>query len=304
MPSIIRYPGSKAKLVAEIIASLPPAFQDAKHVREEQKRNGRQRVIYTTDYSATYCEPFFGSGAIGLKIIDSLPSRCSVWINDIDHGMYAIWKTVCEDAERLKALVGSFVPSVDEFYRLKSLDGESTGDLAVDATNKIALHRMSVSGFGPKAGGPIGGKSQDSGYTVDCRWKPASIMAAIQVATTSMFRFYESGRMRITNLHFRDMIAEATEASLFYLDPPYYVKGGQLYAHNMSPEEHAELASLLHDTPADWRLSYDDCSRVRELYSWASFRELEIRYTNAVTRTERPKNRELLISPQEVACGR
>jgi DNA adenine methylase len=227
-----------------------------------------------------------------------------VWINDIDHGMYAIWKTVCEDAERLKSLVASFVPSVDEFYRLKALDGQSSGDLAVDAANKIALHRMSVSGFGPKAGGPIGGKSQDSGYTVDCRWKPASIMAAIQVATTSMFRFYESGRMRITNMHVRDMISEADENSLIYLDPPYYVKGGQLYAHNMSPIEHAELACLLRDTPADWRLSYDDCPEVRELYSWASFAELEIRYTNAVTDKRRPKNRELLIRPQEVACGR
>jgi len=36
MPSIIRYPGSKAKLVAEIIASFPPEFHAAKHVRDEQ----------------------------------------------------------------------------------------------------------------------------------------------------------------------------------------------------------------------------------------------------------------------------
>lgn len=51
------------------------------------------------------------------------------------------------------------------------------------------------------------------------------------------------------------------------------------------------------------RLSYDDCQEIRELYSWASFQELEIRYTNAVTDKKRPKNRELLISPQDVAHG-
>ena len=299
MPSIIRYPGSKAKLVGEIIQSFPPSFHDAKHERDELKRTGYSRLLepWHTDYAATYCEPFFGSGAIGLKIIESLPSRCSVWINDIDHGMYAIWKTICEDADRLKSLVAAFVPSVDAFYKLKAEDGRSTGDLAVDALNKIALHRMSMSGFGAKSGGPIGGRSQNRRYTVDCRWTPASIIAAIQLAKQSMFRFRETGRMRITNIHVRDMLAEVGESSLVYLDPPYYVKGGQLYAHNMSHEEHVELATLLRETPADWRLSYDDCPEVRELYSWAQFRELEIRYTNAVTDKKRPKNCELLISP-------
>ena len=65
----------------------------------------------------------------------------------------------------------------------------------------------------------------------------------------------------------------------------------------MSPAEHAELARLLRDTVADWRLSYDDCQEIRDLYSWADFKELEIRDTNAVTDKQRPKNRELLISP-------
>lgn len=297
MPSIIRYPGSKAKLVAEIVATFPPEFHAAKHVRDEQKRAGKQRIYFSTDYSTTYCEPFFGSGAIGLKIIDSLPSQCSVWINDIDHGMYAIWKTICDDADRLKSLVVAFVPSVDAFYKLKAQDGKSTGDLAIDALNKIALHRMSMSGFGAKSGGPIGGRGQDGGYTVDCRWTPASIIAAIQLAKQSLFRFRETGRIRITNIHVREVLAEVDESSLVYLDPPYYVKGGQLYAHNMSHEEHVELASLLRDTAADWRLSYDDCKEVRELYSWAEFEELEIRYTNAVTDKKRPKNKELLISP-------
>jgi DNA adenine methylase len=304
MPSIIRYPGSKAKLVAEIVATFPQEFHAAKHVRDEQKRAGKQRVYFNTDYTTTYCEPFFGSGAIGLKIIDSLPSQCSVWINDIDHGMYAIWKTICDDADRLKSLVVAFVPGVDAFYKLKAQDGKSTGDLAIDALNKIALHRMSMSGFGAKSGGPIGGRAQDGGYTVDCRWTPASIIAAIQMAKQSLFRFHESNRLQITNIHVRDMLSAVDDSSLVYLDPPYYVKGGQLYAHNMSPNEHAELAALLRQTRADWRLSYDDCQEIRELYSWAEFQELEIRYTNAVTDKKRPKNRELLISPMEVSCGR
>ncbi|MBM4013126.1 MAG: DNA adenine methylase [Planctomycetes bacterium] len=196
--------------------------------------------------------------------------------------------------------VREFEPTTEAFYQLKERDGVRTRCIARDGFNKIALHRMSVSGFGAKAGGPIGGKAQGGDYTVGCRWSPASVEQAIRVAGDRLRRFTT---LRITNLHFRDVMKKTREACFVYLDPPYYVKGGQLYAHNMSHEEHVELATLLRDTPADWRLSYDDCPEVRSLYSWADFRELEIRYTNAVTRSRRPKNRELLISPQQAADG-
>lgn len=279
MPTIIRYPGSKAKLAQDIRKWMPDWVAGE---------------AFPQPQGATYIEPFFGSGAVGISLLNHVRKSACVWINDIDYGMYAMWHSVFHDTAKLVQYVRNFKPTTDAFYELKRTDGERSGCIALDGFNKIALHRMSVSGFGRMAGGPIGGRSQSGGYTVGCRWNPAAIEEAVYFFKRRLARFTE---LRITNLHFRDVLAEATDASLVYLDPPYYVKGGQLYAHNMTDEEHAELASLLRDTPADWRLSYDDCPRVRELYSWASFRELEIRYTNAVTKDKRPKNRELLISP-------
>jgi len=282
-PAIIRYPGSKSKLVPQIVATLPDAFHAAKN------------PLFCTDRDVEYREPFFGSGAMGLEVIANIRQAASVWINDLDPGMFAVWSSVVYHRQQLEQLVAAFNPTVDAFYRLKECDGNLTGDMAVDAANKIALHRMSVSGFGAMAGGPIGGRSQQSGYTVGCRWSPASIITAIRRAYSILAPFRQ--RLRITNLHFRELIAGACDNVLIYLDPPYYVKGGQLYAHNMSHDEHVELASLLRETPADWRLSYDDCKEIRDLYSWADFQELEIRYTNAVTDKKRPKNRELLVFP-------
>jgi DNA adenine methylase len=282
-PAIIRYPGSKAKLVPQIVATLPDAFHAARN------------PLFCTDRDVEYREPFFGSGAMGLEVIANIRQAASVWINDLDPGMFAVWSSVVHHRQQLERLVAAFNPTVDAFYRLKDRDGQLTGDIAVDAVNKIALHRMSVSGFGAMAGGPIGGRSQQSGYTVGCRWSPGSIITAIRRAYSILAPFRQ--RLRITNLHFRELIAGASDNVLIYLDPPYYVKGGQLYAHNMSHDEHAELAMLLRETQADWRLSYDDCPEIRELYSWADFTELEIRYTNAVTDKKRPKNRELLIAP-------
>jgi DNA adenine methylase len=294
-PSIIRYPGSKAKLVPDILQTFPDAFHAAKEA-ERCSQHPYQGLRFENCYERfEYREPFFGSGAIGLDVIANIRKETSVWINDADPGMFAVWSAVVWERERLEQLVAAFNPTVDAFYRLKESDGELTGDMALDAVNKIALHRMSVSGFGAMAGGPIGGRSQQSGYTVGCRWSPASIITAIRRAHRILSRFRHS--LRITNLHFRELIRDAGESVLIYLDPPYYVKGGQLYAHNMSPDEHAEMATLLRETSADWRLSYDDCQEIRDLYSWAEFKELEIRYTNAVTDKKRPKNRELLISP-------
>jgi len=286
MPSIIRYPGSKAKLAQSIRGAMPGWMIGD---------------LWEPPPGAMYIEPFFGSGAVGLELLEHVGDSIAVWINDADYGMYAMWKSIFEHSRELVRLVRDFEPTTDAFYSLKKSDGTKSGDLAYDGFCKIALHRMSVSGFGRMAGGPIGGREQSGDYTVGCRWNPAAIEQGIYNALQTMRRFSE---LRITNLHFRDVLADATPDSMIYLDPPYYVKGGQLYAHNMSPAEHAELAALLRETPADWRLSYDDCPEIRDLYSWAEFKELEIRYTNAVTDKKRPKNRELLISPKEGTDGR
>lgn len=282
-PAIIRYPGSKAKLVPQIVETLPDEFHAARN------------PLFRGHRDIEYREPFFGSGAMGLEVIANIRRQSRVWINDIDPGMFSVWMAVVHHRQELERLVAEFTPTVDAFYQLKESDGDITGDVARDALNKIALHRMSYSGFGAMSGSPLGGKNQSSDYTVGCRWSVGAIISAVRRAYSILAPFKE--RLRITNLHFRDLITDADESCLIYLDPPYYVKGGQLYAHNMSHDEHVELAALLHDTEADWRLSYDDCPEVRSLYEWATFTELEVKYTNALAKTSRPKNRELLISP-------
>jgi DNA adenine methylase len=282
-PAILRYPGSKAKLAAQILPTVPDAFRAARCTGGHG------------DVAAEYREPFFGSGALGLEVISRLQKDTCVWINDLDPGVYAIWLSVVHDVRPLEQAIAAFRPTVDAFRRLKADDGATTGDTVRDALHKIALHRMSVSGFGAKSGGPMGGRSQRGECHVASRWNPSSIITAVRRAHRILWRFKD--RLRITNLHFRDVIDGAGVRSLIYLDPPYYVKGSQLYANHMTDAEHVELAAMLRSTTAEWRLSYDDCERVRDLYSWATRRQLEVRYTNAITNESRPRNRELLIYP-------
>jgi DNA adenine methylase len=160
------------------------------------------------------------------------------------------------------------------------------------------LHRMSVSGFGAMSGGPIGGRNQEGKeYTVECRWSPSRIKNDVMKTHTLMSRFK---RLRITCDDFRPMVETAHENCILYLDPPYYEKGKQLYKYNMSPEDHEDLAARLESCPAQWVLSYDDHPVIRRLYSWASFHEIEVTYSNAVCKTvDRPKNKEVVIVPNK-----
>ena len=101
--------------------------------------------------------------------------------------------------------------------------------------------------------------------------------------------------VRFTNLDFAELITDTSEKALIYLDPPYYVKGNQLYQHGFSDDDHFRLADLLKSTAHRWILSYDDCPEVRALYHWAEVRTVSVNYSIAGAQRER----ELLICPPQ-----
>jgi DNA adenine methylase len=276
--ALIRYPGSKAKL-----------WEDLQRFFPDEMRHS----LWSTSSRWEYREPFFGSGEYGLRVLKHLDIRCRVWLNDIDPDLVCMWQSVHKDPVAMLKFVSRFKPSVDAFYQFKEQDGNGVGSIAERGFRKLALHRMSVSGFGFKSGGPIGGRSQTSSeYTVDCRWNPERIKVETMRLHKHMNKFEH---LRITCGDFGEMVETAPIESFVYLDPPYYEKGPQLYKFPMTEADHARLASLLQDAKCQWVLSYDDHAEIRRLYDWAQFRELEVLYTNAVATGERPKNREVAI---------
>lgn len=76
---LIRYPGSKEKLAADLWRLFP---------QEATLR------LWSHCHKWEYREPFFGAGAIGFRILDQLDRRCRVWINDADADIVMLWKSV------------------------------------------------------------------------------------------------------------------------------------------------------------------------------------------------------------------
>jgi DNA adenine methylase len=269
----MRYPGAKGKLSLRIMDVLSKFLRD-----------------YPKFY---FCEPFFGSGAIGLKVLVE-PNVHKVWFNDYDFGIYALWKSIRDEPDLLIHFVKTFKPSIVAFHEFKNyllnLTEEDKHAVVLTGFRKLAIHQISYSGLGTMSGGPLGGEEQKSDYKIDCRWSPDQLIADIWEAHDLM----KQKKVKITCRDFETVI-RCKRNNIAYIDPPYYVKGPELYQYSFTPEDHERLAGLLRQTKHPWLLSYDNCEEIRDLYKFAAIREVPLNYTikGSVTKTE------LLIAPNQ-----
>src|SRR5262249_1973329 len=139
-----------------------------------------------------YCEPFFGAGAIGFKVLSQVELK-RAWLNDRDPAICCVWERVLRDPQGLQASLCEFVPSVAAFYHFKAeLQAiESMADVSDPesvALKKIVCHQMSYSGLGTQAGGAIGGRKQAGRYDVGCRYSLKSLLEDVDKAAELLDR--------------------------------------------------------------------------------------------------------------------
>ncbi len=284
MSSFFRYPGGKEKLSNVIVSKLVSI------IRSNDPLSGQIHPI-------EYREPFFGGGSIGIKFLSKYKNIIpisSVWINDKDIGIASIWDSVINHTQELNTLIQDFFPTPDTFYSFKEELLKENSVISVDlAFKKIVIHQISYSGLGTRSGGPIGGKLQQSKYTVDCRWSPKHIIKK----TNILQNLFSNFNNLCTSIDYSDLITkevnDKTHSVLIYLDPPYFDKGGQLYQFSFSEQDHINLSLLLKNTNHSWVLSYDDCPEIRDLYQWANIQQTEsVNYSITNSRLKQ----ELIIS--------
>lgn len=240
--NLFRYPGGKQKISKLII----PHFIDAEE----------------------YSEPFFGGGSIGLELLKHKPKEC--FFNDADISIYSIWDAVFNNSKFLKAEIMKTIPSVTLFNQFKTDLLQNKASSPLIGAMKIAIHQMSYSGLGVMAGGPIGGISQTGAYKIDCRWNPVRICNKIDEINV----LAKKHKIHITCLNFSNVIKDIPT----YLDPPYYIKGKELYKTSFDTKDHVELSEILKKSK-NWLLSYDNCEEIRNLYTYANINEINIKYS-------------------------
>jgi DNA adenine methylase len=274
------YPGGKSKLRKPILAAI-------------------QNMVHKHNLTE-YREPFFGGGAIGLEVLEKIPAIEYIAINDFDPAVASLWTAVIQLPDQLIQVVKTFSPSVQAFNSFKSkllqlntaTFQNNPAQILDIALMKLALHQMSYSGLGTKAGGPMGGQNPTDPAAIACRWSPAHLEKEI-LKTSRLISSRAVTTGGCMSQDFSDLFAG--DPAMIYLDPPYFEQGGNLYQHAFSSRDHLRLAKLLQETQHQWLLSYDDCPFIRDLYrDWATIQSIEMTCT---INGSNPKS-ELLISPR------
>lgn len=251
----LRYPGGKGKL--------------AEYIKRIMKVN---RLL-----DGEYVEPYAGGAAIALELLfHEYVSR--IRINDVSRPVHAFWKAVLNHTDELCKLVIDTPLTVKVWDQQKRIleNAADHDDLALGFAT-FFLNRTNRSGI--LNGGIIGGRDQTGPWKIDARFNAPELVhriksiarmgSRIDLTRQDALRFLKSGVIRWP------------EKTLIYLDPPYYVKGRDLYYDFYEPKDHARVADFVKTsiTPQRWIVSYDNEPAIRELYKGSPHIVYDIGYS-------------------------
>lgn len=237
----LRYPGGKGKLAAFIKAT----------VEENDLLDGH------------YVEPYAGGAAVALELLLHEYVR-HIHINDISKPIFSFWKSVLVHTEQLCRKIRDAKLSVQNWDRQKAVieNAEEQDDLDLGFA-LFFLNRTNRSGI--LNGGIIGGRDQTGPWKIDARYNAPELIKRIEAIARLQNRI-ELTREDAYNL-IKRLKASLPPKSLFYLDPPYYVKGKELYLNFYFHKDHLQIAKLVRSIHKQkWIVSYDNATEIRQLY--------------------------------------
>ena len=233
----------------------------------------------------TFVEPFCGGAGLGLALLyNNLINK--LIINDSDPFIHALWFEILNNPRNLKDYISNIKVDVQEFKRRKELYSCDTNSNQLSNLEKaltcLFINRTTRSGI--YYAGPIGGKKQKD-WKIYARWKPKQLIEKIDLINQM------KDKIELHNIDYHSFISgiinstnkKIIENYLFFLDPPYYKKGKNLYFHYFEEEQHKRLSDLLKKMSGshNWIVTYDSCTEVKELYQFAKRNEGRVSYSVA-----------------------
>lgn len=251
----LRYPGGKGKL--------------ALYIKALMKAN---RLL-----DGEYVEPYAGGAAIALELLfHEYVER--IHINDVSRHVFCFWKSVLSHAEPLSRLIVDTKLTVASWDKQKKiLENADDHDELELGFATFFLNRTNRSGI--LNGGVIGGRDQTGPWKIDARYNATELAKRIQAIARM------TSRIKLTRQDALQFLkagaAKWPERTLIYVDPPYYVKGRDLYYDFYEPKDHAKVAKLITEQIKQqrWIVSYDNVPAIRDLYKGAPHIIYDIGYS-------------------------
>jgi DNA adenine methylase len=239
----LRYPGGKGKL--------------APYIKQIIKEN---RLL-----DGEYVEPYAGGAAIALELLfHDYVSR--VHINDLSRPVYAFWRSVLNETERLCRLIQDTPLTVTARDKQKRIfaAADDADDLSLGFAT-FYLNRTNRSGI--LNGGMIGGRDQTGRWKIDARFNRDELRFRVESIAKMKDRICVTGQDALDFL--TAGVPVWPENTLIYLDPPYYENGRQLYYDYYTPADHQRVSQFVTTNllRQRWIVSYDNQPEIRAMYA-------------------------------------
>lgn len=210
----------------------------------------------------TYIEPFSGGAAIALALaIDGYMER--IVINDYDRSIYAFWYSILHHTDKFIDKIRNTPLSIEEWHIQRRIQqNKQIADLFDLGFSTFFLNRTNRSGV--LKAGVIGGINQTGPYKIDARYNREQLIERIQLITQHKDKFILHNEDAINLLRRYRNIARK---NLIYLDPPYYIKGRELYVNFFKEADHIALSQAVQQRDnLNWIITYDNHSFIHNLY--------------------------------------
>lgn len=251
--SPLRYPGGKLKVVDYI-----------------------KRLFEVNDVcGGTYIEPYAGGASVALSLLYSKYAS-KIKINDIDRSIYAFWHSVLNETDALCRLIADTPVSMETWQNQHEIQKKKSEiDLLTLGFSTFFLNRTNRSGI--LNGGVIGGKAQTGNYLIDARYNKKDLIERIEhiAGYADLIDLTSMDAVELIKRYKRTPAAK----TLVYLDPPYYIKGRDLYLNYYNNDDHKTIAEAIKKYKGKWIISYDAVPFISELYKEYRQKEYHLSYS-------------------------
>ena len=178
-----------------------------------------------------------------------------VVINDYDRSIYAFWHSILYYTDAFIDKIRNTPLSIDEWYTQRQIQqNKQNVDLFDLGFSTFFLNRTNRSGV--LKAGVIGGLQQIGTYKIDARYNKEQLIERIQLIAQFKDKFILHNEDAINLLRRYRNIARK---NLIYLDPPYYIKGRELYVNFFKEADHIALSQAIQQRDnMNWIITYDN----------------------------------------------
>lgn len=240
--SPLRYPGGKGK------------------VADYFKMIFKENLLY----DGIYIEPYAGGASVGLSLLFN-EYASKIIINDIDPSIFSFWHSVLNETDELCKLINDTPVTIESWEIQKQIQKvKHRHGLLKVGFSTFYLNRTNRSGI--LNAGIIGGQEQNGEWKMDARYNKKELISRIEriAQYKGKIELHNSDAVALV----KSLRKTLPQKSLFYFDPPYYVKGKGLYLNYYENSDHQNIANEISKvTDQKWIITYDDVTPIRQLYS-------------------------------------